>query len=80
MVSGRYRRYRADGSVIWTNQVTYVVTKRAGSIGIPARFAAGLTVDAAEEATAKSAAVGVVKEYLRAFNERDENAWVATCN
>ena len=77
-VAGRYTRLRADGSAIWSNQVTYVVTETGGSIGIQARLAAGFD-DLSEvdrEATA-AAAVAAVERYLAAFNARDEEAMVA---
>ena len=77
-VAGRYTRLRADGSAIWSNQVTYVVTETDGSIGIQARLAAGFD-DLSEvdrEATA-AAAVAAVERYLAAFNARDEEAMVA---
>ncbi|MXX74349.1 MAG: hypothetical protein F4210_14785 [Holophagales bacterium] len=77
-VAGRYTRLRADGSAIWSNQVTYVVTKTNGSIGIQARLAAGFD-DLSEvdrEATAATA-VAAVERYLAAFNARDEEVMVA---
>lgn len=77
-VAGRYTRLRADGSAIWSNQVTYVVTETGGSVGIQARLAAGFDdlsgID--REATA-SAAIAAVERYLAAFNARDEEAMVA---
>ena len=78
-VAGRYTRLRADGSAIWSNQVTYVVVEKDGSTGIQARFAAGFDElsDAEREANA-SAAVAVINRYLEAFNARDEEAMVAT--
>ena len=80
-VAGQYTRYRADGSTIWTNQVTYVVTEKDDSIGIQARFAAGFVLESKDEHDASAAAaIEIVKEYLRAFNDRDEQAWVATFN
>jgi len=80
-VAGRYTRWRADGTPIYTTQITYVVTQRGGSIAVQARFAAGLDdLTPAERAANASAAVAVVDEYLRAFNARDEDAWVATFN
>ena len=77
-VAGRYTRLRADGSVIWSNQVTYVVAETDGSIGIQARLAAGFDdlAEADREATA-SAAMAAVERYLAAFNARDEEAMVA---
>ncbi|HVR28774.1 MAG TPA: hypothetical protein VMS86_04505 [Thermoanaerobaculia bacterium] len=78
-VAGRYARFRADGSRIFTTQVTYVVTERSGSIGIQARFAAGPVLESKEEReAAASAAVAVVEAYMAAFNARDEEAWVST--
>ena len=77
-VAGRYTRLRADGSVIFSNQVLYVVTEKDGSIGIQARLAAGFD-DLSEddrEASA-SAALAAVERYLDAFNARDEEAMVA---
>ena len=77
-VGGRYTRLRADGSAIWSNQVTYVVTETDGSIGIQARLAAGFDdlAEADREGTG-SAAVAAVERYLAAFNARDEEAMVA---
>ena len=77
-VAGRYTRLRADGSAIWSNQITYVVTEQDGSIGIQARLAAGFDdlSEADREATA-SAAIAAVERYLAAFNDRDEEAMVA---
>ena len=77
-VAGRYTRLRADGSAIWSNQITYVVTEQDGSIGIQARLAAGFDdlSEADREATA-SAAIAAVERYLAAFNARDEEAMVA---
>lgn len=79
-VAGRYTRYRADGSPIWSNQVTYIVTKTAeGRVGIQARFAAGLVLDdEVERRKSSEAAVRAVEEYMAAFNQRDEDAWAAT--
>lgn len=77
-VAGRYTRLRADGSAIFSNQVTYVVTENEGSVGIQARLAAGFD-DLSEDdrdATA-SAAVAAVERYLEAFNARDEGAMTA---
>lgn len=81
-VAGTYTRYRADGSKIWSNQVTYVVTQdENGGIGVQARFAAGFELDDAEaRAQSEKAALAVVREYMRAFNARDEVAWAATFN
>jgi hypothetical protein len=81
-VAGQYTRLRADGSPIFTTQVGYVVTEsRDGSIGIQGRFAAGLVLESeAERAAASTAAVEVVKAYMKAFNDRDEDAWTATFN
>ena len=78
-VAGRYTRLRADGSAIFSNQVTYVVTENEGSIGIQARLAAGFDDQSEDdrEATA-SAAVAAVERYLEAFNARDERAMVST--
>ncbi len=77
-VAGRYTRLRADGSAIWSNQVTYVVTETDGSVGIQARLAAGFDdlSEADREATA-SAAMAAVERYLAAFNVRDEEAMTA---
>lgn len=74
-VAGRYTRLRADGSAIWSNQITYVVTERDGSTGIQARLAAGLDdlSESDREANA-AAAVAAVRSYLAAFNARDEAA------
>ena len=78
-VAGRYTRLRADGSAIWSNQVTYVVVEKDGSTGIQARFAAGFDdLSEAERETNASAAVAVINRYLEAFNARDEKAMVAT--
>ena len=77
-VAGRYTRLRADGSAIWSNQVTYVVTETGGSVGIQARLAAGLDdLAAADRETTATAAVAAVERYLAAFNARDEEAMVA---
>ena len=77
-VAGRYTRLRADGSAIWSNQITYVVTEKDGSTGIQARLAAGFDdlSEADREATAAKA-VAAVERYLAAFNARDEEAMVA---
>ncbi|MYB17872.1 MAG: hypothetical protein F4Y16_02600 [Holophagales bacterium] len=74
-VAGRYTRLRADGSGIWSNQITYVVTEKDGSTGIQARLAAGLDdlSESDREANA-AAAVAAVERYLDAFNARDEVA------
>ncbi|MXW03101.1 MAG: hypothetical protein F4X59_01345 [Holophagales bacterium] len=74
-VAGRYTRLRADGSAIWSNQITYVVAEKDGSIGIQARLAAGLDdlSESDREANA-AAAVAAVESYLAAFNARDEVA------
>lgn len=74
-VAGRYTRLRADGSAIWSNQITYVVTERDGSTGIQARLAAGLDdlSESDREANAE-AALAAVESYLAAFNARDEAA------
>ena len=78
-VAGRYTRLRADGSAIWSNQVTYVVVEKDGSTGIQARFAAGFDdLSEAEREANASAAVAVINRYLEAFNARDEEAMVAT--
>ncbi len=78
-VAGRYTRLRADGSAIWSNQVTYVVVEKDGSAGIQARFAAGFDdLSEAEREANASAAVAVINRYLEAFNARDEEAMVAT--
>jgi hypothetical protein len=80
-VAGQYSRLRADGSRIFTTQVAYVVTEKDGSIGIQARFAAGLVLESeAEREKASAAAVEVVKAYMKAFNDRDEEAWADTFN
>ena len=80
-VAGRYTRLRADGSPILTTQVTYVVTEREGSTGIQARFAAGLLLESERDrAAAAQAAIAVVEAYMKAFNDRDEEAWTATFN
>lgn len=78
-VAGRYTRLRADGSAIFSNQVTYVVTENDGSIGIQARLAAGFD-DLSEDdrAATASAAVAAVERYLEAFNDRDEAAMTAS--
>jgi len=74
-VAGRYTRLRADGSAIWSNQITYVVTEKDGSTGIQARLAAGLDdlSESDREANA-AAAVAAVERYLAAFNAREEVA------
>ena len=78
-VAGRYTRLRADGSAIWSNQITYVVVEKDGSTGIQARFAAGFDdLSEAEREANASAAVAVINRYLEAFNARDEEAVVAT--
>ena len=78
-VAGRYTRLREDGSPIWRNQITYVVTEKDGSTGIQARFAAGFDDLAEPEREGKAtAAVAVINRYLEAFNARDEEAMVAT--
>lgn len=78
-VAGRYTRLREDGSAIWSNQFTYVVTEKDGSTGIRARFAAGLDdLSEAEREANAAAAVAVINRYLEAFNARDEAAMVAT--
>ena len=78
-VAGRYTRLREDGSAIWSNQITYVVTEKEGSIGIQARFVAGLDdLSEAEREANAAAAVAVINRYLEAFNARDEAAMVAT--
>ncbi len=78
-VAGRYTRLREDGSAIWSNQFTYVVTEKDGSTGIQARFAAGLDdLSEAEREANAAAAVAVIERYLEAFNARDEAAMVAT--
>ncbi len=76
-VAGRYTRLRADGSAIWSNQVTYVVTETDGSVGIQARLAAGFDdlSEADREATAAEG-LAAVDRYLAAFNARDEEAMV----
>lgn len=77
-VAGRYTRLRADGSAIWSNQVTYVVTEKDGSIGIQARLAAGFDdLSAADRDAVASAATAAVERYLEAFNSRDEEAMTA---
>ena len=74
-VAGRYTRLRADGSAIWSNQITYVVTEKDGSIGIQARLAAGLDdLSVADRDAAASGAIVAVERYLAAFNARDEAA------
>ena len=78
-VAGRYTRLREDGSAIWSNQITYVVTEKDGSTGIQARFAAGFDdLSEAEREANATAAVAVINGYLEAFNARDEEAMVAT--
>ena len=81
-VAGRYRRFREDGSTIWINQVTYVVTQDAsGDIGVQARFAAGVAGDDTEVLrNAEAAALETVKAYMAAFNTRDQETWAATFN
>jgi len=80
-VAGQYSRLRADGSTIFTTQVGYVVTEKEGSIGIQARFAAGLVLESeAERSASAAAAIEVVKAYMKAFNDRDEQAWTGTFN
>ncbi|MEE2777818.1 MAG: hypothetical protein VYE73_13775 [Acidobacteriota bacterium] len=81
-VAGSYKRFRGDGSEIWTNQVTYVVTENdGGRIGVQARFAAGVGGDDPTALdTAKVAALATVEAYLRSFNDRDEVSWAATLN
>ncbi len=74
-VAGRYTRLRADGSAIWSNQITYVVTEKDGSAGIRARLAAGFDdLSEAEREANASAALAAVESYLAAFNARDEVA------
>ena len=78
-VAGQWTRVRRDGSPILTTQVTYVVTEQGGSIGIQARFAAGSPLEpSAAKNAAADAAVAVVKAYMQAFNDRDEEKWAAT--
>lgn len=78
-VAGQYTRYREDGSEIWSNQVTYIVTEKEGSIGIQARLAAGLVLESdSMRRESAAAAIEVVEEYMRAFNARDEDAWAGT--
>lgn len=81
-VAGQYTRYREDGSKIWTNQVTYVVTEdENGDVGVQARFAAGLTGAESEQFnTAEEAALDTVNAYMAAFNDRDVEAFAATLN
>ncbi|HEX2463851.1 MAG TPA: hypothetical protein VHR17_04435 [Thermoanaerobaculia bacterium] len=80
-VAGQWTRLRADGSPIRTNQVTYVVTERDGSIGIQARFSAGTPLDdEAKRSVAADAAVAAVKAYMNSFNSRDDEAWADTLN
>ena len=77
-VAGRYTRLRADGSAIWSNQVTYVVTETDGSVGIQARLAAGFDdLSEADREVTASAAMAAVERYLAAFNARDKEAMVA---
>ncbi|MYI81178.1 MAG: hypothetical protein F4060_14680 [Holophagales bacterium] len=74
-VAGRYTRLRADGSAIWSNQITYVVTEQDGSTGIQARLAAGLDdLSESDREASAAAAVAAVGSYLAAFNARDEAA------
>ena len=74
-VAGRYTRLRADGSAIWSNQITYVVTEKDGSTGIQARLAAGLDdLSESDRQANAAAAVAAVESYLAAFNARDEEA------
>ena len=78
-VAGRYTRLREDGSPIFSNQITYVVTEQEGSIGIQARLAAGFDdLSGADRAANAAAAMDVIERYLEAFNARDEEAVVAT--
>lgn len=78
-VAGRYSRWRADGTRLYTTQVTYIVTEREDSVGVQARLPAGLEdLNAEEKAATAAAAIALVEEYLRAFNARDEEAWTAT--
>ncbi len=81
-VAGKYTRYRKDGSQIFSNQVSYVLTEEGdGSIGIQARFPAGFELSSeAERKEAEEAAIGVVKDFMTTFNSRDEDAWAATLN
>lgn len=80
-VAGQYTRYRADGSEIWSNQVTYVVTSNDAGWGIQARFAAGFVIeDEAERQRSEEAALRAVDDFLRAFNSRDAETWAATLN
>ena len=80
-VAGRYSRLRADGTPIFTTQITYVVTEQDGSIGIQARFAAGHVLDSEnEKKAAADAAVAAVKAYMKAFNDRDDEAWADALN
>jgi hypothetical protein len=81
-VAGTYTRFREDGSKIWSNQVTYVVTRDdSGATGVRARFAAGLTLEPGDERDqAEAAAIAVVERYMEAFNARDEDAWADTFN
>ncbi len=77
-VAGRYTRLRADGSAIFSNQVTYVVAEDEGSIGIQARLAAGFDdLSDGDREAAASAAIATVERYLDAFNARDEEAMTA---
>ena len=77
-VAGRYTRLRADGSAIFSNQLTYVVTENEGSTGVRARFAAGFDdLSEPEREASAAAAVAAVERYLEAFNDRDEAAMAA---
>lgn len=80
-VAGQYTRYRADGTEIWSNQVTYVVTEDSDGWGIQARFAAGFVLaDDDERQRSEESALQAVDEFLEAFNSRDAEKWAATLN
>ena len=80
-VAGQYTRYRADGSTIWSNQVTYIVTEADNGWGIQARFAAGFVLDDADlRQERENLAIQAVKNFMTAFNDRDVEAWAATLN
>lgn len=78
-LAGRYTRLRADGSAIWSNQVTYVVTETDGAVGIQARLAAGFDdLSEADREAAAAEGLAAVDRYLDAFNARDEEAMTAS--
>lgn len=69
---GQYTRYTAEGEKIWTNHVTYIITRTNDKWGIQSRFGIDLLDDSTASIDEVDSLVSkVIEDYVAATNLRD---------